>query len=136
MGLVALSQTTEDAVLSWLLGTAFPAPPAQLWLALHSDENPAAGNEIKGWAGGDRLRVSAADFGAAVNATGGGRQRSNNRALLLGAGSSAQLVKAFGLWDAATGGALLLSGDVGPDVTVAAGDPPVFLTGDLVLRAV
>lgn len=123
-------------MLAWLLGTAFPAAPAELWLALHHDDQPSAANEITGWAGGDRLRVSAADFSAPVDGSGGGRERRNSRALMLGARSSAQAVKSFGLWTAASGGTLLLSGDVGPDVTVAAGDPAVFLTGDLVLRVV
>jgi len=131
---MALSQLTEDAVLAWLLGTAFPAPPAQVWLALHSGPQPALGNEIKGWAGGDRIRVAASDFSAAANATGGGRERLNSKALLLGVHTSPQTVQSFGLWDAASGGNLLLAGDVNPDVTVTAGDPPVFLTGDLALR--
>jgi hypothetical protein len=133
---MALSQVTEDAVLNWLLGAPFPVPPAEVWLALHSDEAPALANEIKGWAGGDRIRVSSTDFTAAANAAAGGRERLNAKALLLGVHSATQVVKSFGLWDASTGGALLLAGDVGPDVTVQAGDPPVFLTGDLALRVI
>lgn len=133
---MALAQATEDAVLNWLLGTAFPAPPAQLWLALHSDDAPASGNEIKGWAGGDRVRIAAADFGPIGHAPGGGRERVNARAILLGVHAATQTVKSFGLWDAPTGGNLLLSGDVTPDCTVAAGDPPCFFSGDLSLRSV
>jgi len=133
---MALSQVTEDAVLDWLLGVPFPAPPTEVWLALHSEDAPTLGNEIKGWAGGDRIRISAADFAAVANAAGGGRERLNAKALLLGIHSANQTVKAFGLWNASTGGALLLAGDVGPDVTVRAGDPPVFLTGDLSLRVI
>jgi len=131
---MALSQLTEDSVLAWLLGTSFPAPPAQVWLALHSGAQPALGNEIKGWAGGDRIRVNSSDFAAAANAAAGGRERLNSKALLLGVHSSPQTVESFGLWDAATGGNLLIGGDVSPDATVKAGDPPVFLTGDLALR--
>jgi hypothetical protein len=133
---MALSQVTEDAVLDWLLGVPFPAPPREVWLALHSDQTPSLSNEIKGWAGGDRIRVSSTDFAAVANAAAGGRERLNAKALLLGIHGAAQTVKSFGLWDASTGGALLLAGDVGPDVTVRAGDPPVFLTGDLSLRVI
>jgi hypothetical protein len=132
---MALAQATEDAVLNWLLGTAFPAPPAQLWLALHSDGIPATGNEIKGWAGGDRVRIAAADFGPIGNAPGGGRERLNGRAILLGVHTATQTVKSFGLWDAATGGTLLLAGDVSPDCTITAGNPPCFFSGDLSLRS-
>ena len=133
---MALSQTLEDALLAWVLGTAFPAPPAALWLSLHSGAVPTGANQITGWSGGDRVQVQASDFAAATTATGGGRQRLNSRALMLGAHSSSQSVVSFALWDAATGGNLLLSGDVAPDVTVNAGDPPVFLSGDLALSAV
>lgn len=133
---MALSQTTEDAVLAWLLGTPFPEPPKEVWLALHSEPQPTAANEIVGWAGGDRLLVSAADFQAPENAPGGGRQRINSRALLLGSHATRQAVKSFGLWTAARGGQLLIGGEVGPDAAVGAGDPPIFLTGDLSLRVV
>jgi hypothetical protein len=131
---MALSQLTSEALLAWLLGTPFPEPPADAWLALHSGAQPDLGNEIKGWAGGDRIRVTAADFAAAHQGEMGCRERVNSRALLLGVHSSSQTVQSFGLWDAAIDGNLLLGGDVDPGVTVNAGDPPVFLTGDLALR--
>lgn len=133
---MALSQSLEDALLDWVLGTAFPAPPAALYLSLHNGAVPTSANQITGWAGGDRLQVKASDFAAATTAATGGRQRLNSRALLLGAHSSSQSVVSFALWDAASGGNLLISGDVAPDVTVKAGDPPVFLGGDLALSAI
>lgn len=123
-------------MLSWVLGTPFPAPPSQAWLALHRDAEPSTANEITGWAGGDRVRVTAADFTAPANAIGGGRERLNNKAILLGLHSLTQTVRSFALWDSAAGGQLLLSGDVSPDVVVAAGDPPCFFSGDLSLRSI
>lgn len=132
---MALSQTLEDALLGWVLGTPFPAPPSAIWLSLHSGEVPSAGNEIVTWNGGSRLRLTGPDFAAATTAPTGGRQRLNARAFMLGASPSSQQVKSFALWDAASGGTILLTGDVVPDVTVNAGDPPVFLTGDLALQA-
>jgi hypothetical protein len=100
---MALAQVTEDAMLDWLLGTAFPAPPTEVWLALHRDAAPVAGNQINGWAGGDRVRLQPSDFTPASNASGGGRERVNARAVLLGVHATTQTVKSFGLWDAATG---------------------------------
>ena len=132
---MALSQALEDAVLNWVLGEAFPAPPSAIWLSLHSGAVPTAGNEISAWAGGSRLRMFPSDFAAASTAPTGGRRRLNARALLLGAPASSQQVASFAVWDAATGGNILLTGDVVPDATVNAGDPPVFLTGDLSLEA-
>lgn len=130
---MALSQALEDALLAWVLGSAFPAPPTELWLSLHNGPVPTAGNQINGWAGGDRLQISAADFAAASTAPEGGRQRLNARALMLGSQNATQAVASFAIWDAASGGNWLLSGDVVPDATVNAGDPPVFLSGDLAL---
>ena len=132
---MALSQDTEDALLAWLLGAPFPAPSAQTWLALHDGDQPAAVNEIKGWAGGDRLLISADDFSAPTAAPGGGRQRVNTRALLLGVHSAAQTVRSFALWNAPVGGSFLVGGAVSPALTVQVGDPPVFLTGCLALRS-
>lgn len=130
---MALSQALEDALLAWVLGSAFPAPPTALWLSLHNGPVPTLANQIGGWAGGDRLQLTAADFAAASTAPEGGRQRLNARALMLGSQNAPQTVASFAIWDAATGGNLLLSGDVVPDATVNAGDPPVFLSGDLAL---
>ena len=133
---MALSQITEDAVLNWLLGTPFPAPPAEVWLALHSGDQPTLANEIRGWAGGDRLLLHKSDFAAPTTLGTIGRERVNAKALMLGIHSTAQTVKSFGLWDGAVNGTLLLAGAVDPDVVIAAGDPPVFLSGYLSLRAI
>ncbi|MCE2836703.1 MAG: hypothetical protein LW834_07045 [Cyanobium sp. 49614_E6] len=130
---MALSQTNQDAVLSWLFGTAFPAPPAQLWLALHGDETPTAGSEIKGWSGGNRIRVVTTDFGTITTAS-GGRQRVNTRAFIFGVHTIEQAVKSFALWDATSAGNIQLIGDVNPNGVIRISDPPVFLAGDLSLR--
>lgn len=132
---MALSQTTEDAILAWLLGTAFPAPPRETWLSLHSSESVDGTTEIRGWSGGDRIRLTAADFGAVSSTSDGGRARVNLRALAFGAHANDQTVRAFGLWDDPAGGNLLLVGGVVPDVTIRAGDPPIFLTNDFTLKA-
>lgn len=132
---MALPTTTQEALLLWLLGEPFPAPPQELWLALHHGPQPTLVNEIHGWAGGDRLRVSRADFHAPA-AGGGGSELRNSRALMLGMTNTAQAVESFGLWSAAVDGTLLLPGAVPPGTVIAAGDPPVFLTGDLALQVV
>ena len=132
---MALAQTTEDAILAWLLGTTFPAPPAETWLSLHSDESVGLATQISSWSGGDRVRLTNADFGAVSSTGDGGRARVNIRALAFGSHTSDQTVRAFGLWDAASGGNLLLVGGIVPDVTIRAGDPPIFLTGDFELKA-
>lgn len=132
---MALSQTTEDAILAWLLGSPFPAPPRETWLSLHSSETVDGTTEIKGWTGGNRIKLSNADFAAVATTSDGGRARVNIRALAFGAHANDQTVRAFGLWDDPAGGSLLLVGGVVPDVTIRAGDPPIFLTSDFTLKA-
>jgi len=123
-------------MLDWLLGKPFPAPPAELWLALHTDALPTVSNQVIGWAGGDRVRLTTSDFTPPSDAPGGGRERVNVRAVLLGVHTMTQTVKSFGLWNAAVEGELLLRGDIAPDVVVAAGDPPCFFSGALSLRSI
>lgn len=130
---MAVSEALQDALLAWVLGNPFPAPPTALWLSLHNAPVPTLGNQINGWAGGDRLQLTATDFAAASAAPEGGRQILNARALMLGPQMVPQTIASFAIWDAATGGNLVLSGDVVPDATVNPGDPPVFLSGDLAL---
>jgi hypothetical protein len=131
-----LSQTTETALLNWILGAAFPSAPTQTWLSLHNSQTVDNTTQINGWAGGNRIQIGNSDFSVASNATGGGMQRINGHALAFGVNATAQTVMAFGLWDAPVGGNLLISGDVAPDVVVNAGDPPIFMTADLILKAV
>lgn len=135
---MALAQQTEDAILNWILGSPFPEPPKEIYLALHSGEQPALANEIKGWAGGDRLRVASADFRAADNTAAGpgsGRERRNSRALMLGVHRQEQTVQSFGLWDAAVDGQLLIGGRLAAGaMVIAAGNPPLFLIDDLALQ--
>lgn len=132
---MALSQLAQDGLLGWLLGSPFPDPPVQTWLALHASGSPTADNEIKGWAGGDRLQVTEADFAAPTTAEGGGRKRVNSRAILLGVHDNVQTIESFALWDAPVGGSIVLTGAIDPSVTVQPGDPPIFLSGCLSLRS-
>lgn len=132
---MSLSQQTEDAILAWLLGTPFPQPPRETWLSLHNSEQVDTTTEIKGWSGGNRVHLTNADFGAVSSTSDGGRARINIRALAFGAHASDQVVRAFGLWDDPAGGNLLLVGGIVPDVTIRAGDPPIFLTNDFTLKA-
>lgn len=132
---MALSHSTEDAILAWLLGTPFPAPPRETWLSLHASETVDSSTEIKGWSGGTRIQLTNADFGVVTGTSDGGRVRINIRALAFGAHASDQTVRAFGLWDDPAGGNLLLVGGIVPDVTIRAGDPPIFLTNDFALKA-
>lgn len=130
-----LSAEHDEALLRWLLGTPFPAPPAALWMSLHRQPVPAAANEVKGWGGGDRIPVGPADFAAIQNATDTGKLMRNQRALLFGIHGTNQRLESFALWDASASGNLVAWGVLVTPLDLAAGDPPVFMTGQLVVTA-
>jgi hypothetical protein len=139
---MGLSPFLQDAGLNWLRGTAFPAPPAELWLALHSGTPAVEGNEV-----GGRVLVEVADLGTPrsgsreplpqdpwVPGNGELREITNinviNSDLLV---DGSRLV-AFSFWDAFTGGTLLLRGRLQQEVSVFAGDVFTLKPGDLLIR--
>jgi len=133
-----LGSAPASAALLWLLGEPFLAPPAGCFLALHFEEIPAAENQINGWAGGDRVLLRRDDFGNAdpnYEYTDGGitpARIANTRAIQFGVHANDQAPLSFALWDAATGGSIIFSGGL-EDEVLKAGNPPIFLVGELVL---
>lgn len=133
---MALGQTIQDGVLNWLKGQAFPSPPAALYLGFHSDGLAAIEAEVSANLGG-RITVTGADFGNTRwlnNIDGGTRELVNSRAFVTGLADAQVQVLSFALWSAVDGGFRYLRGTVNPVATVLAGDPAVFLQGDLSLR--
>ena len=133
---MALDRTIQDGLLDWLRGIAFPSPPAQLYLSLHSDTVASNGAEVSNDLGG-RIEVDQAFLSTTRfldGQTSGTRQIVNTRALITDLATAQVEVRSFAVWDAAVGGNRLLLGDVNPDVTVLEGDPAIFLQGDLSLR--
>lgn len=133
---MALGQTIQDGVLNWLKGQAFPSPPATLHLGFHSNADATVEAEVSANLGG-RIAISGDFFGSPrwLNGIDGGtRELVNSRAFVTALADAQVEVLSFALWSAAEGGFRYLRGTVSPAVTVAAGDPAVFLQGDLSLR--
>ncbi len=133
---MALGQVIQDGVLNWLKGQAFPSPPSVLHLGFHSDALAAIEAEVSANLGG-RIAITGVDFGNTRwlnNIDGGTRELVNSRAFVTGLADAQVQVLSFGLWSAASSGFRYLRGTVDPGVTVLAGDPAVFLQGDLSLR--
>jgi hypothetical protein len=139
---LGLSPLLQDAGLRWLKGIAFPAPPAQLWLALHRALPASSGNEV-----GSRVLVDPVELGEPraasrdplpqvpfVPGNGELRDLTNlvdiNSDLLL----SDEILVGFSFWDAASGGTLVVRGALQESVTVAAGDVFVLRPGQLLIR--
>lgn len=133
---MALDLTLQNGVLNWLRGNTFPAPPANLYLSLHSDTVAGSNAEVSADLGGriaiDQQFLSSPTF--LDGQTSGTRQIVNSQAFLSGLAGTTVQVKSFAIWDAASGGNRLIYGTVNPEVTVQAGDPAIFLQGDLSLR--
>lgn len=129
-----LSAAVADDLLNWLKGTAFPSPPAMLAMSLHTHAVPLANNEVSTQLGG-RVAIPASSFSSPGNSVGvQGREIRNVHAIAFGNALTDLSIKSFAIWDAASGGNMLFSGDVIPDVLLKAGDPAVFSTGDLIIR--
>jgi hypothetical protein len=139
---MGLSPFLQDAGLNWLRGTAFPAAPAELWLALHSGTPAASGNEV-----GNRVLVPISKLGTPRN---GSREPLPQDPWVPGNGELREITNievinsdllvddsrlgAFSFWDAAAGGTLILRGRLQQEVSVFAGDVFTLEPGDLLLR--
>lgn len=133
---MALGQLIQDGLLNWLKGDPFPLAPSAVYVSLHSG-NPATGvNEVSGTLGG-RVELAAVNFSSNAwmdSVVGGIREMVNTTGVVFDLAATGVTVEGFALWDAPTGGNLLISGSVTPPSTVTAGDPVVFLVGDLKVR--
>lgn len=133
---MALGQTIQDGFLNWLRGTPFPAPPSVVYVSLHSGVPPSLANEVSNLFGG-RVLLAPADLAAPVWMNGvvnTVREIVNTKGVVYGLASTGVTLAGFALWDAASNGNLLISGSVTPSAAVSAGDPAVFLVGDLKVR--
>jgi hypothetical protein len=97
----------RDAILSWIKGTAFPSPPANLYIAFYSGDPGRTGT------GGTDIttsvraagRIAIASSGwSAITAVGNSRVISNSSGLTIGSAASTISSTHIGIWDASSGG--------------------------------
>lgn len=123
-----------DPILLWLMGQAMPAPPAALYMSLHAQADPAVANEVTAQVGG-RVRLLPAMFSTPRDSVGvPGREIANTQAVVFSNATTDLTIRSFAIWTLQTGGNMLLTGDVIPDVLLRQGDPAIFSTGDMILR--
>jgi hypothetical protein len=132
----SLSRTMEGNILDWLTGTAFPAVPAGLYLALFTatPTETGGGTEV---AGGINYARQAVTFGAKSNPDATSTRKSNNAAVTFGIPSGAWgTITHFALFDAVSGGNMLLYAPITASVVVGNGmNPPLtFAVGSIVLK--
>ena len=130
--------------LNWLKGTTFPAAPTNLYVTIHSatptDNGSAADltNTVTGSA--NRILLAQSNLAAAVTAaSGGGYERITTAILTITASSvngSAVTASHFAVWDAITGGNLLLHDALTAPVVINSGADVKFPLGSLALRCI
>lgn len=142
--MTAMTNYLENKLLDHVFrGAAFSAP-SSLYVALFTESPTDAGNDGTECTGGEYARVAVAGSttnwsgtqGAGTTAASDGESGtvSNNLAITFPSPDTAGwgTVIATAIFDAATGGNMLLWGPVSPSKTISMGDaPPQFAPGDL-----
>ena len=123
-----LSNYTQAALLNWLKGTAMPAAPSGVYVGLFNGDptdTGSAGAEVT-----TTIRAAGRVAATYGNVT-GNTSMANNADVDFGAAAGAATVSHFGLFSAASGGNLLVSGAVAQAKSVAATNLVKFPAGSL-----
>ncbi len=140
---MAFSQYFATQVLSWVKGAPFPTALANVYVSLHSSDPGTAGtsgdvtNTITNSV--NRTTISSAALSAVAGASGGGFEITNTGVVQLttSANNSTPItVTHFGVWDAASGGNFLASGQLTSSVDVELGDTVQFNINAMAVRVV
>ncbi len=140
---MAFSQYFATQVLSWVKGAPFPTALANVYVSLHSSDPGTAGtsgdvtNTITNSV--NRTTISSAALSAVSGASGGGFEITNTGVVQLttSANNSTPItVTHFGVWDAASGGNFLASGQLTSSVDVELGDTVQFNINAMAVRVV
>lgn len=140
---MAFSQYLADRILTWVKGVTFPTALSNVYISIHTGNPGVNGTEndatqtVTGSA--SRTAVATSAFSAAGNAAGGGREITNSNVVQIttnAANGSTQTITHFGVWDAATAGNFLASGELTTSVGVQAGDTVQFNVGAMAIRVI
>ena len=131
------SDYMETMILNWIKGTNADAAPAAVYVALFDGDpgdDGAGGTEITNTLTGSANRT-AVSFGA-VGTSGAAKAISNSGDVTItGAADAGATATHVAIFDAATGGNLLMSGALTAGKTFNTGDEVKFAAGALVLKA-
>jgi hypothetical protein len=121
----SFSDYLENALLDHVLGTTSYSQPT-IYVALYTTAPTDAGGGTE-VSGGSYARVAASAWDAASS----GASENTNDVTFTTATADWGTVVAFGLFDAATGGNLLLWGDLTTSKAISSGDTAKFNAGDI-----
>jgi hypothetical protein len=140
---MAFSQYFATQVLNWVKGSPFPTALANVYVSLHSADPGTAGtsgdvtNTITNSV--NRTTISSAALSAVSGASGGGFEVTNTGVVQLTTSANNVTpitVTHFGVWDAASGGNFLASGELTSSVDVEVGDTVQFNINAMAVRVV
>ena len=140
---MAFSQYFATQVLNWVKGSTFPTALANVYVSLHSADPGTAGtsgdvtNTITNSV--NRTSISSSALSTVAGASGGGFEVTNTGVVQLttSANNSSPIsVTHFGVWDAASGGNFLASGQLTSSVDVEVGDTVQFNINAMAVRVV
>lgn len=140
---MAFSQYLADRILNWVKGVTFPTALSSVYISIHTGNPGVNGtsNDVTTSVTGSasRTAVLSTNFTSAGNASGGGREITNTGVVQIttnAANVTTQTITHFGVWDAATSGNFLASGELTTPVGVQAGDTVQFNIGAMAIRVI
>ena len=128
--MTAKSDLQEARVVDWLAGTTFPAPPANIYLALSTTATNDDGTGLTEPGFGYARQIVTLAAGSQV---GGAYERSNDAEITFGpaAGGSWGTLTHGAIMDAVTAGNMLYHGPLTMSVTVSDGESARVQIGNL-----
>ena len=109
------SQYMATQILNWVRGTAMPAAPTGLFVTIHSasptNDGSAANITSTVTGNNNRIQLPQADLAAITSVGGGGFERLNAQTVIItnsAVNGSSAFASHAAIWDANTGGNLLL----------------------------
>lgn len=129
---MAFSQYIADLLINWCRGTAFPAPPANVYISLHTAAPGKTGVAECSDATYARVAVptTAAEWDAPAT-SGDSRITANTNIITFPALTAGVTISHVGQWDALSGGNFIRGGALTAPVAFSAGESPNFPVGDL-----
>ena len=140
---MAFSQYLATKVLSWMKSSTFPSALTNVYVTVHTADPGTAGTNndvtstIKGSA--TRTAIASSTFSSVSPASGGGYEITNavvSQITTSAQNTSPTTLTHFGIWDSATTGNFLASGQLTTNVDVQQGDTVQFNSGAMSIKVI
>jgi hypothetical protein len=140
---MAFSQYMATQILNWMRGTAMPAAPTGLFITIHSasptNDGSAANITSTVTGNSNRIQLPQADLAAITSVGGGGFERLNAQTIIItnsAVNGSSAFASHAAVWDANTGGNLLLHDALSVVTEIQFGDLVKFDPSTFSLRVI